>query len=97
MVYHCSSWGLLRALWFGSVATHVLWFTYAKAVWNTGLWAAGLKSKGRFKTTIKTGVLAGTPRGAGPGACFTLDGVVPIEARLRLSKTWSSKSAMHAK
>jgi len=65
VVYHCRSRSLLRALWFGSVATHVLWFTYAKAVWNTGLWAAGLKSKGRFKTTIKTGVLTGTPRGAG--------------------------------
>ncbi|KAK9821120.1 hypothetical protein WJX81_000795 [Elliptochloris bilobata] len=65
VVYHCGSWSLLRALWFGAVATHVLWFTYAKAVWNTSLWAAGLKHKGRFKTTIKTGVLTGTPRAAG--------------------------------
>lgn len=70
MVYHCGSWSLLRALWFGSVATHVLWFTYAKAVWNTGLWAVGLKHKGRFKTTIKTGVLTGTPRGAGAPRVF---------------------------
>jgi hypothetical protein len=62
VVYWCGSWGLLRALWFGSVATQILWFTYLKAVWNTTLWALGLKKKGRFKTTIKTGVLANTPR-----------------------------------
>jgi hypothetical protein len=61
-VYWCGSWSLLRALWFGSVATQILWFTYLKATFNTMLWALGLKRKGRFKTTIKTGILANTPR-----------------------------------
>ncbi|KAK9812548.1 hypothetical protein WJX73_008007 [Symbiochloris irregularis] len=58
VVYFCDSWGLLRALWFGSVSTQILWFTYLKAIINTLLWAAGLKKKGRFKTTIKTGAIA---------------------------------------
>ena len=62
MVYFCSSWSLLRALWFGSCSNQILWYTYLKAIVNTVLWAAGLKRKGRFKTTIKTGdMLLGLP------------------------------------
>ena len=55
VVYFCNSWSLLRALWFGSCSNQILWYTYCKAIVNTVLWAAGLKRKGRFKTTIKTG------------------------------------------
>ena len=63
MVYFCGSWSLLRALWFGSCSNQILWYTYLKAIVNTVLWAAGLKQKGRFKTTIKTGdMLAGVQR-----------------------------------
>ena len=68
MIYFCDSWGLLRALWFGSCATHILWFTYLKALWNTGLCAAGLKKKARFKTTVKTGVNAAVAADAGAAA-----------------------------
>lgn len=70
-MYSCNSWSLLRALWFGSCATHILWYTYLKAFWNTSLHVLGLKRKGHFKTTVKTGVNAAiaelTAGGGAPG------------------------------
>lgn len=73
VVYFCDSWGLLRALWFGGVSTQILWFTYLKAIVNTLLWAAGLKKKGRFKTTIKTGALTGGMGGkSNPSMCHSV-------------------------
>ena len=56
VVYWCDAPDLLRALWFGGVAARLLWWTYAKALWNTGLWALGLKRASRFKSTAKAGL-----------------------------------------
>lgn len=56
VVYWCDAPDLLRALWFGGVATRLLWWTYAKALANTLLWATGLKRNLAFKTTAKAGV-----------------------------------------
>jgi len=56
VVYWCGAPDLLRALWFGGVATRLLWWTYAKALANTALWALGLKTRMAFKTTAKAGV-----------------------------------------
>ena len=56
VVYWCDAPDLLRALWFGGVAARLLWWTYAKALWNTGLWACGLKAASRFKSTAKAGL-----------------------------------------
>ena len=70
VVYFCGSPSLLRALWFGSCSTHMLWYTYLKALWNTLLWAVGLKRKARFKTTLKTGINA---------ACTPLADAAPCE------------------
>jgi len=56
VVYWCDAPDLLRALWFGGVAARLLWWTYAKALWNTALWAAGLKAASRFKATAKAGL-----------------------------------------
>lgn len=68
-MYFCGSLDLLRALWFSSCATQILWYTYLKAFWNTGLYVLGLKGKGRFKTTVKTGVNAAiVEAGVAPGS-----------------------------
>ena len=56
VVYWCDAPDLLRALWFGGVAARLLWWTYAKALWNTALWALGLKQASRFKSTAKAGL-----------------------------------------
>jgi endoglucanase len=56
VVYWCDAPDLLRALWFGGIAARLLWWTYAKALWNTGLWALGLKRASRFKSTAKAGL-----------------------------------------
>lgn len=56
VVYWCDAPDLLRALWFGGVATRLLWWTYFKALVNTALWSLGLKRKMAFKTTAKAGI-----------------------------------------
>ena len=61
---------LLRALLFNGVSGRLLWWSYAKATFNSALRALGLKPPARFKTTLKTGAAVGcggTPRGA-PGS-----------------------------
>jgi len=61
---------LLRALAFNMLSGRLLWWTYAKAAFNSALRGAGLKRPARFKTTVKTGASAlgpspgGTPRAA---------------------------------
>lgn len=61
---------LLRALAFNALSERLLWWTYAKAAFNSALRVAGLKRPARFKTTVKTGASAlgpspgGTPRAA---------------------------------
>jgi len=67
VVYWCDAPDLLRALWFGGVATRVLWWTYFKALANTALWSLGLKRKMAFKTTAKTGVEGASVGGASGG------------------------------
>ena len=87
VIYFCDSWSLLRALWFGSCATHILWFTYLKALWNTSLTAAGLKKKARFKTTVKTGVNAAVAAEAGdaaPGEPTPLRSAMPLRRKNRV-------------
>ena len=66
---------LLRALAFNVLSGRLLWWTYAKAAFNSALRGAGLKRPARFKTTVKTGASAasglspgGTPRASAPGA-----------------------------
>ena len=63
VVYWCDAPDLLRALWFGGVATRLLWWTYFKALVNTALWSLGLKRKMAFKTTAKAGIENGTVGG----------------------------------
>ena len=66
VVYWCDAPDLLRALWFGGVATRLLWWTYLKALVNTALWSLGLKRRMAFKTTAKAGVeAAGSVGGVG--------------------------------
>jgi len=68
VVYWCDAPDLLRALWFGGVATRLLWWTYLKALVNTALWSLGLKRRMAFKTTAKAGVeAAGSVGGAAGG------------------------------
>ena len=67
VVYWCDAPDLLRALWFGGVATRLLWWTYFKALVNTALWSLGLKRRMAFKTTAKAGVEANAVGGSSNG------------------------------
>ena len=81
VVYWCESADLLRALWFGGVATRLLWWTYAKALANTLLWACGLKRKLAFKTTAKAGV--STSKRPGPTKSVSIRPAAPALAAVR--------------
>ena len=82
VVYWCDAPDLLRALWFGGVATRLLWWTYLKALVNTALWSLGLKRRMAFKTTAKAGVEAA---GSVGGAAGGKRGGVPSKAASSVS------------
>jgi hypothetical protein len=42
--YYVRDWGHLRSMWFVNISNTILWFTYTKALFNTGIAKIGNKA-----------------------------------------------------